>query len=343
MITKPIGRGYTFFGLTALLGVGIVMSLGIGPVEIAPLRIVELLAQMAGWGGPANGVDAVIIGDIRLPRILLAVLVGAALAMSGTVMQGFFQNPMADPYIIGISSGAALGATLAIVAGLDFWFFGLSGVGLFAFAGALVVTLVVYAISLRGGRLPSTVVLLSGIALGSLAAALTSYMMISANDGADVQRILFWLMGSLASRRWEHVHMVWPQIVVGGLFLQFYARDLDLIVQGEEQAQFLGVDVESVKRRLLVGATLLAAGAVAVSGIIGFVGLIVPHVMRLLVGPNHRVLLPSAILGGAILMVGADLLARVLVEPAELPIGIITSLLGAPFFLYLLRSRGGIH
>ena len=137
--------------------------------------------------------------------------------------------------------------------------------------------------------------------------------------------------------------MVWPQIVVGGLFLQFYTRDLDLIVQGEEQAQFLGVDVESVKRRLLVGATLLAAGAVAVSGIIGFVGLIVPHVMRLLVGPNHRVLLPSAILGGAILMVGADLLARVLVEPAELPIGIITSLLGAPFFLYLLRRRGGIH
>ena len=319
------------------------MSLGIGPVEIAPLRIVELLAQMVGWGRPANGVDAVIIGDIRLPRILLAVLVGAALAMSGTVMQGFFQNPMADPFIIGISSGAALGATLAIVAGLDFWFFGLSGVGLFAFAGALVVTLAVYAISLREGRLPSTVVLLSGIALGSLAAALTSYMMISVNDGADVQRILFWLMGSLAARRWEHVHMVWPQIVVGGLFLQFYARDLDLIVQGEEQAQFLGVDVESVKRRLLVGATLLAAGAVAVSGIIGFVGLIVPHVMRLLVGPNHRVLLPSAILGGAILMVGADLLARVLVEPAELPIGIITSLLGAPFFLYLLRRRGGIH
>ena len=319
------------------------MSLGIGPVEIAPLRIVELLAQMVGWGRPANGVDAVIIGDIRLPRILLAVLVGAALAMSGTVMQGFFQNPMADPFIIGISSGAALGATLAIVAGLDFWFFGLSGVGLFAFAGALVVTLAVYAISLREGRLPSTVVLLSGIALGSLAAALTSYLMISVNDGADVQRILFWLMGSLAARRWEHVHMVWPQIVVGGLFLQFYARDLDLIVQGEEQAQFLGVDVESVKRRLLVGATLLAAGAVAVSGIIGFVGLIVPHVMRLLVGPNHRVLLPSAILGGAILMVGADLLARVLVEPAELPIGIITSLLGAPFFLYLLRRRGGIH
>jgi iron complex transport system permease protein len=232
---------------------------------------------------------------------------------------------------------------LAIVTGLDFWFFGLSGVGLFAFLGALAVTVAVYGISLRGGRLPSTVVLLSGIALGSLAAALTSYLMIAANDGADVQRILFWLMGSLASRRWEHVHMVWPQIIIGALFLQWYARDLDLILQGEEQAQFLGVEVERVKRHLLVGATLLAAGAVAVSGIIGFVGLIVPHVMRLLVGPNHRILLPCAMLGGAILLVGADLLARILAEPAELPIGIITSLLGAPFFLYLLRRRGGLH
>lgn len=343
MIAEPRGWYYTSFGLLALLALSMVISLGVGPVEIAPLRMVELLLQKVGFSGVEQGVDAVIVGDIRLPRVLLAALVGAALAMSGTVMQGFFQNPMADPYIIGISSGAALGATLAIVTGLDFWFFGLSGVGLFAFLGALAVTVAVYGISLRGGRLPSTVVLLSGIALGSLAAALTSFLMIAANDGEDVQRILFWLMGSLASRRWEHVHMVWPQIIIGALFLQWYARDLDLIVQGEEQAQFLGVEVERVKRHLLVGATLLAAGAVAVSGIIGFVGLIVPHVMRLLVGPNHRILLPCAMLGGAILLVGADLLARILVEPAELPIGIITSLLGAPFFLYLLRRRGGLH
>jgi len=343
MIAEPRGWYYTSFGLLALLALSMVISLGVGPVEIAPPRIVELLLHKVGFSGIEQGVDAVIVGDIRLPRVLLAALVGAALAMSGTVMQGFFQNPMADPYIIGISSGAALGATLAIVTGLDFWFFGLSGVGLFAFLGALAVTVAVYGISLRGGRLPSTVVLLSGIALGSLAAALTSYLMIAANDGADVQRILFWLMGSLASRRWEHVHMVWPQIIIGALFLQWYARDLDLILQGEEQAQFLGVEVERVKRHLLVGATLLAAGAVAVSGIIGFVGLIVPHVMRLLVGPNHRILLPCAMLGGAILLVGADLLARILVEPAELPIGIITSLLGAPFFLYLLRRRGGLH
>lgn len=343
MNSGPGDWRYILGGLAILLLVSMILSLGVGPVEIPPLRIIELLAHKVGIGIPANAVDAVIVGDIRLPRVLLAALVGAALAMSGTVMQGFFQNPMADPYIIGISSGAALGATLAIVTGLDFWFYGLSGIGLLAFAGALTVTVMVYAISLRGGRLPSTVVLLSGIALGSLAAALTSYMMIAANDGADVQRILFWLMGSLASRRWEHVHMVWPQIAFGALFLQLYARDLDLIVQGEEQAQYLGVEVERVKRHLLIGATLLAAGAVAVSGIIGFVGLIVPHVMRLLVGPNHRVLLPCAILGGAILLVGADLLARVLVEPAELPIGIITSLLGAPFFLYLLRRKGGLQ
>lgn len=339
MSPKPRPLRFTLLGLMVALAGGMILSLGVGPVDISPARIVVLLLQKVGFGTPSQDISAVIVGDIRLPRVLLAALVGAALAMSGTVMQGFFQNPMADPYIIGVSSGAALGATLAIVTGINFWFYGLSGIGLCAFVGALTVTLTVYGISLRGGRLPATVVLLSGIALGAVAAALTSFLMIAANDGADVQRILFWLMGSLASRRWEHVHMVWPQIAVGALFLQFYARDLDLIVQGEEQAQYLGVDVERVKRHLLVGASLLAAGAVAVSGIIGFVGLIVPHVMRLIVGPNHRALLPSSMLGGAILLVGSDLLARIVVEPAEVPIGIITSLLGAPFFLYLLRRK----
>jgi len=339
MIFRFSNPFYILAVLVVVLGLGMVFSLGIGSVDIPAHRVIGLLIDQGESGDPVDETSALILADIRLPRVLLAALVGAALALSGTVMQGFFQNPMADPYIIGISSGAGLGAALAMGIGLDFWFFGLSGIGLLAFAGALAVTLMVYGISLRGGRLPPTVVLLSGIALGAVAGALTSLVMIVANDGADVQRILFWLMGSLASRRWEHVHMVWPQIAFGALFLQYYARDLDMIIQGEEQAQYLGVDVERVKRLLLVGATLLAAGAVSVSGIIGFVGLIVPHVMRLLVGPTHRILLPSAMLGGAILLVGADLLARIVVAPGELPIGIITSLLGAPFFLFLLRRR----
>jgi iron complex transport system permease protein len=250
---------------------------------------------------------------------------------------------MADPYIVGVSSGAGLGATLAIWMGLDFWFYGLSGVGLLAFVGALIVTAIVYLVSQRGGRLPIMLVLLTGVAIGALTSALTSFLMVSAQgDLFDTQRILFWMMGSLASRRWEHVQVVWPQIVVGALFLQWMARDLNLIIQGEENALYLGVDVERTKRLLLIGASLLAAAAVSVSGIIGFVGLVVPHVMRLVVGPDNRRLMPASMLGGAILLVNADLLARVVIEPAELPIGIITSLLGCPFFLYLLSRRRDI-
>jgi iron complex transport system permease protein len=334
--------GRTQFVLPVLLGilcVCMVLSLGAGPVYIAPGKVLGVLLD---WGGGRSGVragdtEAVIIAQIRIPRVLLAALVGAALGMSGAVMQGFFQNPMADPYITGVSAGAALGATLAAYLSLDFWFMGISGLGICAFVGALAVTFLVYAISARGGRLPVTLVLLTGMAIGSLAAALTSLLMISSEQ--DLHRIMFWLMGSLSSRRWEHVHMVWPQILVGSALLQFFARDLNLILQGEENAQHLGVEVERVKRILLVGAALLAAAAVAVSGIIGFVGLIVPHVMRLLVGPDHRRLFPASVLGGAILLVAADVLARTLIAPAEIPIGVITSILGCPFFLYLLGRR----
>ena len=325
--------------LLALLFAGMILSLGFGPVDIPPGRILEIFFQALGIGSGENAgdVQTIIVRDIRLPRLLLAVLVGAALAQSGAVMQGFFQNPMADPYIIGVSSGAALGATLALYFSVNFWFFGISGVSLCAFVGALGVTFMVYLIAMREGGLPVTMVLLTGVAIGSLAAAITSFLMISSRE--DLHRILFWVLGSLSSRRWEHVQMVWPQILAGVLFLQFFARDLNLILQGEENAKHLGVDVERVKRILLVLASLLAAAAVAVSGIIGFVGLIVPHVMRLLVGPDHRKLFPASILGGAILMVGADVLARTLIAPAEIPIGIITSILGCPFFLYLLSRR----
>lgn len=308
-----------------------VVSLGSGPVAIPPGRVLEVLMGKDLSATP----DVTIVRDIRLPRVVLAVLVGGMLGLSGAVMQGFFQNPMADPYIIGVSSGAALGATVALSLSLDFWVWGISSVSVFAFVGALGATLLVAGISLRGGRLPVTVVLLSGVAVASLASALTPLLMLMAH--ADLQRIFYWLMGSLAARRWDHVQMVWPYALGGVVFLQFYARDLNLILQGEEQAQYLGVEVEKVKRILLVVSALMTAAAVAVSGVIGFVGLIVPHVMRLLVGPDHRRLFPASVLGGAILVVGADLLARQLLAPAELPIGVITSLLGCPFFLYLLR------
>lgn len=323
--------------LGGLLFVAMVLALGAGPVAIPPGEVLAIFKAGLGWGEMPVDNHFVIVWDLRLPRVLLAVLVGASLALSGTVMQGFFQNPMADPYIIGVSSGAALGATIAMYSGIEFWLWGISAVSVFAFIGALIVTFLVYSISMRGGNLPITMVLLTGIAIGALAAALTSFLLITSER--DLHRILYWIMGSLASRRWDHVQTILPYAVIGLIVLQFFARDLNLILQGEENAQYLGVDVERIKRTLLVLAALLAAAAVAVSGIIGFVGLVVPHVMRLLVGPDHRKLFPTSVLGGAILLVGADVLARTLIAPTEIPIGIITSVLGCPFFLYLLSRK----
>jgi len=333
--TGPGRGGLVLPMLGALLLLLTVLSLGTGPVAVPPDRVVDLLLH--GGEFPEDEAAAVIIRQLRPPRVLLAILVGASLGLCGAVMQGFFQNPMADPYIIGVSSGAALGATIALAFSIDMWLFGVHSASLFAFAGALAVTILVYAVARRGGKVPTTLLLLTGVAVGSLAAAATSLVMITGKT--DLHRILFWLLGSFSSRRWEHVNMVWPWALVGVVTLQFFARDLNILLQGEENAQFLGVDVERVKRLLLVITALLTAAAVSVSGIIGFVGLIVPHVMRLLVGPDHRRLLPASLLGGAILLVAADMLARTLIAPAEVPVGVITALLGCPFFLYLLSRR----
>jgi iron complex transport system permease protein len=331
--------------LSILILLGVV-SLGTGPVPIPAGDVVDLLIHGEGELETVTSADGqvldrraamVIVRNLRPPRILLAVLVGASLALSGAVMQGFFQNPMADPYIIGISSGAALGATLALTMSVSFWFAGLHATSLFAFVGALSVTLIVYTVSLRAGRVPATLLLLTGVAVGSMAAAATSFIMLSGDD--TLHSVLYWILGSFSAGRWEHVHMVWPSLLVTALVLQVYARDLNVLLQGEENAQYLGVDVERLKRIFLVLTALLTAAAVSVSGIIGFVGLIVPHMMRLLVGPDHRVLFPASLLGGAILMVSADMLARTLLAPAEVPVGIVTALLGCPFFLYLLSRR----
>ncbi|MFH1570795.1 MAG: iron chelate uptake ABC transporter family permease subunit [Gemmatimonadota bacterium] len=322
--------------LLGLLLVLAILSLGTGPVSIPPGRVVSALADGLAGRAP-DSPEAIIVCQLRPPRLALAVLVGAALALSGAVMQGFFQNPMADPYIVGVSAGAALGATLALTLSLNFWFAGLHAASVFAFAGALLVTALVYGISVRGGRVPVTILLLTGIAVGSLAASLTSLLMITSRE--SLHQILYWLLGSFAARRWEHVNMVWPLVLAGTVVVHLFARDLNVILQGEENAQFLGVQVERAKRVLLVATALLTAAAVAVSGIIGFVGLVVPHVMRMLVGPDHRRLFPASMLGGAILMVAADMLARTLAAPAEVPVGVITAMLGCPFFLYLLARR----
>jgi iron complex transport system permease protein len=311
------------------------VSLAVGTAPITIGSVVDALL-----GRPTESTVSTIVWQIRLPRLVLGLLVGAALAVAGAAMQGFFQNPMADPYIVGVSSGAALGATCGMVFRLDFWVFGLSPIPLLAFAGALGTTFLVYALALRGGRVPVMLLLLIGVAVGALAAAATSFLMLIGDE--DTRLVLFWLLGSLSSRRWDHVRMVLPYVAIGIVVIWVYARDLNVLLLGEETAQHTGVEVERVKRIVLTAAALLAAAAVSVSGIVGFVGLVIPHLLRLLIGPDHRRLIPMSALAGAALVVLADILARTLIAPSEIPIGIITSALGCPFFLFLISRRNEI-
>jgi iron complex transport system permease protein len=269
-----------------------------------------------------------IIWDIRLPRVIVAALVGCALAVAGTAMQGLFRNPMADPHIIGTSSGGALGATIAIV------LFAGQGRPVFAFVGAMTATFVVYFIARNGRKIPVETLLLSGVALSTLLAALLSYLMYTA--GQSLHQIMFWLMGGLWNVSWDDVTIALP-ILLGctGIFL--FARDVNILSLNEEDATHLGVNVERVKQILLAMSAFVAGIAVAVAGSIGFIGLITPHVMRLIVGPDHRLLFPAAALAGAILLVWSDTLTRTFTN--DMPVGIITACFGAPFFIYLLRSR----
>jgi iron complex transport system permease protein len=326
---RAISLSMLLLGLLAAVGV---ISLGIGAAPIAPSQVIAAVT-----GDLTDGPIPVIVRDIRLPRLVLAILVGAALAVAGVAMQGFFQNPMADPYIVGVSSGAALGATIGLVFRLNITLLGISTVPLLAFGGALSATFLVYALALRGGRVPVVLLLLIGVAVGALASAATSFIMIVGDE--DTRIVLYWLLGSLSSRGWTEVWMILPYVCIGIFCILLYARDLNLLLLGEETAQHTGVDVERVKRIVLAASALLAAAAVSVSGIIGFVGLVVPHVVRLIVGPDHRRLIPVSAIGGALLLVVADIGARSLIAPAEIPVGIITSVIGCPFFLFLIARR----
>ena len=323
----------------ALLVVSI-LSMGIGAVSIPAASVARVIVSHLPIAVTSADIDAIshtIVWDIRLPRTLLAILVGAALATSGGVMQGFFQNPMADPYIVGISAGAALGATAAFALEIDFWVFGLSAVSVCAFVCALTVTMLVYALSRRQGHVATGTLLLTGIAVGSLATSVTSFLLVMGRE--DQRTILFWLMGSFSTRRWDHVQMLLPYVMVGLTVVIVFARDLNILLLGDEQAAHLGINVERTKLILLVAAACLAAAAVAVSGIIGFVGLIIPHLVRLIAGPDYRILTPMSAIAGGLLLVLADTVARTALAPAEMPIGILTTVLGGPFFLYLLHRQ----
>ncbi|MFB6227319.1 MAG: vitamin B12 ABC transporter permease BtuC [Halobacteriales archaeon] len=349
-------------GLCALLCAVIVGSATIGPVEIgygavtkASLNALAVPASVSVTIGsvglpvgsvPAPAVDIgyatvfdfsvsgrtqFIVGQLRLPRIMLGATVGFALAAAGTVMQGFFRNPMADPSIIGVSSGASVGAVAAIA------FPAVVPLGLrpAAFATALIAAFAVYAVATENGRTPVATLLLAGVAVQTLLGAVTSYLLLV--SGESLREAMFWLMGNLHGKTWAEVELALPPALLTVGLLWVYTPDLNVLLLGEEDAHTLGVSVERTKRLLLALASVVTAAAVAVVGVIGFVGLIVPHAMRLLVGPDHRILLPTSALAGASFLVVADTVARS--GPAELPVGIVTAAVGAPFFLYLLRDR----
>ncbi|GAB3688558.1 vitamin B12 ABC transporter permease BtuC [Salinarchaeum chitinilyticum] len=275
--------------------------------------------------------DETIVVDIRLPRVVLAATVGCGLAAAGTVMQGLFRNPLADPSIIGVSTGAAVGAVAAMTLPA------LVPLGLqpMAFITGLCTAFAVYWIATENGRTPVATLLLAGVAIQALLGAATSYMLITSGD--SMEEVVFWLMGNLHAAQWPDLHYTFPIVLLGTLALWAFAADLNVLVMGEEDAHHLGVEVERTKRILLGLATIVTAAGVAVAGVIGFVGLIVPHVLRLLVGPDHRVLVPTSALTGGAFLVAADAISRT--TPEAIPVGIVTAVAGGPFFLYLLRER----
>jgi iron complex transport system permease protein len=320
-------------GLTAVFAAVCLWSATVGSAEISVTSVARIVLAQAGvLPYEAPGHHEYIVVYLRLPRIALGAAVGFALAAAGTVMQGFFRNPMADPSIVGVSAGAATGAVAFIVLPLSLPF----GIPVAAFAGATVTAFAVYLIATEGGRTPVATLLLAGVAVQTFLGAVVSLLLVRSTD-AGLRRAILWLMGSLRGSSWNEVATVAAVAALGVAFLFAYARELDLLLLGEEEAATLGVEVKRAKRVLLAASAVVTGAAVAFVGVIGFVGLIVPHVMRLLVGPDHRALLPTSAVAGAAFLVAADTVARS--GAAELPVGIVTAFVGAPFFLFLLRKR----
>ncbi|MBN1314693.1 MAG: iron ABC transporter permease [Anaerolineales bacterium] len=341
-IQRPRRRGFLLLVASALLVIVGLLAVGWGSFSIPVLDIISMIEnRLTGSTAVAAWPKAweTVIFDIRLPRIILAALVGAALSQAGVVFQGLFRNPLADPYLIGISSGAGLGATIAIAFGIGMQVAGLGAVSIFAFAGALFSTIFVYLLSRIGGRTSIATLLLAGVALGAFLSSMTTFLMFRAEDAFRTVHIVGWLMGSFAMAGWPKVRLLAPVLVIASGVILIYAHRLNVLQLDEEQAQQLGVPVEQTRLILVVLASLITAVAVSVSGVIGFVGLIVPHAVRLVWGPDHKFLLPMSALCGGIFMIIADTLARTLLSPSELPVGVITAFCGAPFFLYLLRRR----
>ena len=321
-----------------LLVLAILVSISVGYLKMSLEDVVNVLFFGERYiDGPYGPVDVRnIVFESRLPRVLCAMCIGAALSVSGAAMQGIFRNPMASPSVLGISSGAAFGACISMVLGFSIAS-GAFAIPSMAFIFSFVTLILVYSMARTKLGVPITMLLLSGIAIGAFFNGLVSLLHYYAGD--KLVGVVFWLMGNISNCGWDQFYIIILPILVGSIILICYSTELNLLSLGDDQATNLGVNVERTRIIVLLAAALTVAGAVSVSGIIGFVGLIVPHIFRMLLGPDHRLLIPMSIVGGAIFMIVMDTLSRLIVAPSELPVGILTAILGAPFFIYILRTR----
>ena len=322
-------------GLLVTVLLTLVLSLGVGAVALPPARVGAVLLDPGAAG--LDRTDVTIVWDLRLPRVLLAALIGAGLAAAGAALQGLFRNPLADPFVVGASGGAALGATLAIVSGLQWSGAGFGPVPLAAFVGALAAVALVYGVAEMGGIASPIALLLAGAALSTLLSAVVSLLMIIGDRG--LHETFSWLLGGLSGRSWPQLRASGPYLLLSLAGLWLLARPLDALASGEETAQSLGLSLGQARAAAVAAASLCTAAAVAAGGIIGFVGLIAPHMARLLLGAGHGRVIPGSALLGALLMLLADDIARTVLAPIEIPVGIVTALLGGPFFLFLLKTH----
>ena len=339
-------RRYRQTGVTTRLAVGAlilvplvlataVVSLGLGPVSISASDVAWIMLSLVGLEvGDFGRTEQLVVEQIRLPRIVVGAFVGMALGVAGATMQGLFRNPMADPGIIGVSAGGAVGAVIAIATGMTGLFF--LALPVFAFVGAMAAAVLVYGIAAVGGHFSMPTLLLAGVAVNAFLGAVVSAIIILTPDSGPLREILFWLAGGLDSRSWEHVRISVPLIVLGTVVIVLMTRDLNLLMLGDDEARSMGVRVGPTRLSLLVASSLATGAAVAVSGTIAFVGLVTPHILRLILGPDHRVLVPMSALGGAVFVIVADTVARTIVQPAEFRVGVLTAFVGAPFFILLL-------
>ncbi|WP_138204298.1 FecCD family ABC transporter permease [Haloimpatiens lingqiaonensis] len=335
-----------FIILTVILFLLIIFCAALGAADINFFKSMKILFSKLPFinilidTSNIKASESLIVLNIRLPRILMSIIIGIGLSIVGCSFQAIFKNPMADPYILGISSGSALGATVGIILNFSFlskFLNSVIGISFFAFLGGILTTLFVYNIARVGKKLPTNTLLLSGVTMSFLLSSIISILMLFNRN--QLEDIYMWTMGSVSSASWQELKIVVPIILIGSLIIISLSKDLNIMLTGDSTAESLGVNVEKVKKIILITSSLIVASCVSVTGIIGFVGLIIPHITRLIVGPDHKILFPFSALFGAIFLTITDTLARTLINPSEIPVGVITALFGAPYFLYLLYQN----